>query len=153
MDVLGALAGGIETSFFAPVATPGAIGSYGIGSGTSYAAPEVAGAAALVWAANPLLDAAGVAATIESAASGNGIWTHDLAWGNLNVAAAVERYGEGLAAIIVEPVAAVERAASGTPPELTQPVAPAKPKALAPPKKAKVAPTGRPPKRARPRPG
>ncbi len=80
---------GSRSGFFSPIATPGATGSYGVGSGTSYAAPEVAGAAALVWAANPSLSAAGVAATIEATASSQGRWTPDLAFGNLNVAAAV----------------------------------------------------------------
>jgi subtilisin family serine protease len=91
VDVLGALAGGISPAFFSPVATPGANGAYGLGSGTSYAAPEVAGAAALVWAANPSLDAAGVAQTIEAAASSHGTWTRNLAFGNLDVAAAVQQ--------------------------------------------------------------
>ena len=129
VDVLGALADGVATSFFTPLTTPGVAGAYGVGSGTSYATPEVAGAAALVWAANPLQSATDVAATIESAASGHGVWTQDLAWGNLDVAAAVAR------------------AAAGTPPQLTQPVTQAKPKLLTPPKKAKVAPTGKRPKR------
>ena len=62
VDVLGALAAGIATGFFSPVATPGRDRHLRLGSGTSYAAPEVAGAAALVWAANPSLDAVGVAA-------------------------------------------------------------------------------------------
>ena len=34
-------------------------GIYGYASGTSFASPEVAGAAALVWAANPVLTATG----------------------------------------------------------------------------------------------
>ncbi|HUZ82118.1 MAG TPA: S8 family serine peptidase, partial [Gaiellaceae bacterium] len=104
VDVLGALAAGIPAGFFSPVATPGAAGSYGVGSGTSYAAPEVAGAAALVWAANPSLDAAGVATTIEATASGGGIWTSDLAFGDLNVAAAVARAAGGPAPQIATPV-------------------------------------------------
>jgi thermitase len=91
VDVLGALATGIPPGFLSPVETPGATGTYGFGSGTSYAAPEVAGAAALVWAANPLLDAAGVAAVIEATASNHGRWTRELAFGNLDVAAAVQR--------------------------------------------------------------
>ncbi len=38
------------------VTVPGATaGVYGIGSGISYSAPQVAGAAALVWAADPTL--------------------------------------------------------------------------------------------------
>lgn len=132
VDVVGALSPALNTNFFTPFSAPGLTGSYGIGSGTSYAAPEVAGAAALVWAANPLLSAADVAATIESAASGHGVWTQDLAWGNLDVAAAVAR------------------AAAGTPPQLTLPVTQAKPKLLRPQKRAKVAPAGKRPKRARP---
>jgi subtilisin family serine protease len=91
VDVLGALAPGIPAGLLSPVDTPGATGNYGFGSGTSYAAPEVAGAAALVWAANPSLDAAGVAATIEATASSHGRWTRELAFGNVDVAAAVYR--------------------------------------------------------------
>jgi subtilisin family serine protease len=105
VDVLGALAAGVPAGFFSPVATPGAIGSYGTGSGTSYAAPEVAGAAALVWAANPSLDAAGVAATIEATASLQGSWSPNLAFGNLNVAAAVARATGGPAPLIAMPLA------------------------------------------------
>lgn len=104
VDVLGALAGGIPGGFFSPVATLGATGNYAIGSGTSYASPEVAGAAALVWAANPSLDAAGVAATIEATASSAGNWTSNLAFGNLNVAAAVARAAGGPAPQIAKPV-------------------------------------------------
>ena len=105
VDVLGALAAGIPAGFFSPVATPGAIGSFGTGSGTSYASPEVAGAAALVWAANPSLDAAGVAATIEATASSEGSWTTNLAFGNLNVAAAVARASGGPAPLVAMPLA------------------------------------------------
>lgn len=103
VDVLGALASGIPTGFFTPVATPGANGAYGYGTGTSYAAPEVAGAAALVWAANPGLDPAGVAATIESTAAGQGIWTNDLGFGAINIAAAVQRASGGTAPTLVQP--------------------------------------------------
>jgi subtilisin family serine protease len=80
------------------------MGNYAIGSGTSYASPEVAGTAALVWAANPSLDAAGVAATIEATASSAGNWTSNLAFGNLNVAAAVARASGGPAPQIAKPV-------------------------------------------------
>jgi subtilisin family serine protease len=111
VDVLGALASGIPTGFFTPVSTPGANGTYGYGTGTSYAAPEVAGAAALVWAANPKLGAAGVAATLEATAAGQGIWKKDTAFGAVDIAGAVLR------------------AAGGTPPTVTQPVLTTKPKA------------------------
>jgi subtilisin family serine protease len=104
VDVLGALASGISSAFFTPVATPGTTGTYGYGSGTSYAAPEAAGAAALVWAANPSLDAAGVAATLEATAASQGSWTKDLAFGTINVAAAVERATAGPAPTVSQPV-------------------------------------------------
>jgi subtilisin family serine protease len=128
VDVLGALATGIPSGFFMPVATPGANGTYGYGTGTSYAAPEVAGAAALVWAANPKLDAAGVAATLEATAASRGVWTKELAFGSIDVASAVQR------------------AAGGTPPSVTQPVVTAKPK----PQSAKTRAATKKAKRARP---
>jgi subtilisin family serine protease len=129
VDVLGALASGISSSFFSAVSTPGSNGMYGYGSGTSYAAPEVAGAAALVWAANPKLDAAGVAATLAATAASQGAWTKDLAFGTIDVAAAVQR------------------AAGGTPPTVSQPVSAAKPKSQ---KAAKVRAASKKTKRARP---
>jgi len=69
-----------------PWASPG---SYGWASGTSFAAPEVAGAAALVWAANPRLTARQVANVLEQSALGP-VWTPGLGWGRLDAAAAVE---------------------------------------------------------------
>ena len=54
-----------------PWASPG---SYGWASGTSFAAPEVAGAAALVWAANPRLTAPQVAKVLKQSAVGQA-WT------------------------------------------------------------------------------
>jgi subtilisin family serine protease len=105
VDVLGALAKGVPADFFSPVLMPSALGSYAIGSGTSYAAPEVAGTAALVWAANPSLSAEGVAATIEATASNGGSWTTELAFGNLDVAAAVARATGGPAPVVTKPVA------------------------------------------------
>ena len=104
VDVLGALATGVASGFFTPVATPNANGPYGYGSGTSYAAPETAGAAALVWAANPNLDAAGVAATLEATAAGQGRWTNDLAFGTINVAAAVQHANGVPAPTLLRPV-------------------------------------------------
>jgi subtilisin family serine protease len=127
VDVLGALASGISSTFFTPVATPTSIGTYGYGSGTSYAAPEAAGAAALVWAANPNLDAAGVAATLEATAAGQGTWTNELAFGTIDVAAAVTR------------------AVGGTPPTLVRPAV-AKPKV----ENAKVRTVAKKAKRVRP---
>ena len=64
-------------------------GYYGWASGTSFAAPEVAGVAALVWAANPSLDAQSVAWVLKHSATGSG-WTPQLGWGSLDAAAAVK---------------------------------------------------------------
>ena len=47
-------------------------GLYGYNSGTSFAAPQVAGAAALVWAANPSLSSRQVADILKQTASGGG---------------------------------------------------------------------------------
>jgi subtilisin family serine protease len=104
VNVLGALASGISSTFFTPVATPGANGAYGYGTGTSYASPEAAGAAALVWAANPSLDAAGVAATLEATAASQGTWTNNLAFGTIDVAAAVQRANSGAVPVVSRPV-------------------------------------------------
>jgi hypothetical protein len=80
------------SSRFPRVPLPGSLaGLYGYASGTSFASPEVAGAAALVWAANPLLDAAGVADVLKQSASSHGVWTPELGWGVLDVASAVAR--------------------------------------------------------------
>jgi subtilisin family serine protease len=64
-------------------------GIYGFASGTSFATPEVAGAAALVWAANPGLSARQVATILKRTASGHGAWTPSLGFGVLDAAAAV----------------------------------------------------------------
>jgi len=64
-------------------------GYYGWASGTSFAAPEVAGAAALVWGANPSLTAGQVGQVLKESASGNG-WSPELGWGRLDAAAAVQ---------------------------------------------------------------
>jgi subtilisin family serine protease len=69
-----------------PWASPG---YYGWASGTSFAAPEVAGAAALVWAANPSLNARQVADVLKRSASGDA-WSPELGWGRLDAAAAVQ---------------------------------------------------------------
>lgn len=100
VNVLGALSTDVgSTRLFAPAS----IASYGYGSGTSYAAPEVAGAAALVWAANPLLDAAAVATLISGTTSQAGVWSSDLAFGNLDVAAAVARAQSGALPVLTYP--------------------------------------------------
>ena len=56
--VLGAVSSSAPVSRYPRVALPaGGAGSYGYASGTSFAAPEVAGVAALVWGADPQLTA------------------------------------------------------------------------------------------------
>lgn len=96
--VLGAVASTSPPDRYPRVTLPGsAAGLYGYGSGTSFATPQVAGAAALVWAANPALAAQDVAAIIEESASGAGRWTPDTGFGVLDVAAAVARARGGLA--------------------------------------------------------
>jgi subtilisin family serine protease len=85
--VFGALSG---YSDWSPAPLPGSrAGIYGFSSGTSFATPEVAGAAALVWAANPLLTAGQVATILKETASGAGVWTPSLGYGVIDVAAAV----------------------------------------------------------------
>jgi subtilisin family serine protease len=64
---------------------------YGYGSGTSFATPQVAGAAALVWAADPSLTAQQVARILEQTATGDGAWSPELGWGVIDVGAAVAR--------------------------------------------------------------
>jgi subtilisin family serine protease len=103
VNVLGAVASGATGGLFTLASTPGADGAYGYGSGTSYAAPEVAGAAALVMAANPSLGADGVARALEATASGNGRWAKDVAYGNMNVGAAVQRALAGTVPTLAEP--------------------------------------------------
>ena len=60
-------------------------------SGTSFASPLVAGAAALVWGANPALSAREVVRILYQTASGAGTWTPELGYGVIDVAAAVAR--------------------------------------------------------------
>jgi subtilisin family serine protease len=64
-------------------------GFYGWASGTSFASPEVAGAAALAWAANPKLTAQQVGWVLKQSADGNA-WNRELGWGRLDAAAAVQ---------------------------------------------------------------
>jgi subtilisin family serine protease len=76
-------------------------GLYGYGSGTSFAAPQVAGAAALVWAANPSLTAREVAQILKETASGGGRWTPDLGFGVIDVAAAVAEAQAGHTGVLL----------------------------------------------------
>jgi subtilisin family serine protease len=88
--VFGAVATGSSRDYWPRYALPGSSsGLYGWSSGTSFASPEVAGAAALVWAANPALNAQQVAGILKATASGRGAWTPTLGYGVIDVAAAV----------------------------------------------------------------
>ena len=88
--VLGALSSLSPTTTFPRAKLAGAgPGLYGYGSGTSFAAPEVAGAAALVWAANPALTAPQVIRILEQTASRAGSRAPGVGFGVVNVAAAV----------------------------------------------------------------
>src|SRR5439155_7151873 len=91
-NVFGALSSSSDPYHWPRQSLPGsAAGIYGYGSGTSFSSPEVAGAAALVWAANPHLTATDVAEILEQSASGHGGWNQDTGYGLLDVAAAVAR--------------------------------------------------------------
>ena len=91
-QVFGALSARSSATLWPRTALPGASsGLYGYSSGTSFAAPEVAGAAALVWAAKPQLSALEVASILKATASGRGSWNPELGYGILDVAGAVAR--------------------------------------------------------------
>jgi len=92
-NVFGAISAAASQSSWPRTALPGSsAGLYGYDSGTSFASPEVAGAAALVWAANPSLSATDVAAVLKEAAAGNnGVWNSHTGFGRLDAAAAVAR--------------------------------------------------------------
>ena len=87
--VLGAVSAAAPLGAFQPVTLPDSAGRYGYGTGTSFSAPQVAGAAALVWAANPLLSAHDVATILKESASDSGSWTPELGFGVLDVGASV----------------------------------------------------------------
>jgi subtilisin family serine protease len=89
--VLGATTGVASTSTYPRVKLAGQPGLYAFGSGTSYSAPQVSGAAALVWAANPSLAADDVVQILEQTATGAGTWNSGTGYGVLDVAAAVAR--------------------------------------------------------------
>jgi subtilisin family serine protease len=87
--VFGAIAAGSSRKDWPRQALPGATaGLYGWSSGTSFSTPQVAGAAALVWAANPALTAQQVAGILKATASGRR-WNPRLGYGVIDVAAAV----------------------------------------------------------------
>jgi subtilisin family serine protease len=90
--VFGALAASSSRAWWPRSTLPGSqAGLYGWASGTSFSTPEVAGAAALVWAANPALTAQQVAAILKTTASGGGLWNPRLGYGVIDAAAAVAR--------------------------------------------------------------
>ena len=64
---------------------------YGYLSGTSMAAPQVAGAVALVRTANPKLRRTAVVRLMKETASRSGGWSTELGWGILNAHGAVQR--------------------------------------------------------------
>jgi subtilisin family serine protease len=92
-NVFGAISANASPSFWPATTLPGsAAGLYGYSSGTSFSSPEVAGAAALVWAADPNLSATDVAAVLKETAAGNGgVWSSRTGYGRLDAAAAVAR--------------------------------------------------------------
>jgi subtilisin family serine protease len=91
-DVFGAVSSLSAPAAFPRVELPGSsAGFYGFGSGSSFAAPQVAGAAAIVWGANPSLTAAQVAQILKETAQGGGRWNSQLGYGVIDVAAAVAR--------------------------------------------------------------
>jgi subtilisin family serine protease len=100
-DVFGAVSSLSSPTAYPRVTLPGSVaGLYGYASGTSFSAPEVAGAAALVWATNPRLNAQQVAAVLQATASGHGVWTASLGYGVLDVAAAVAEAPNGASLVL-----------------------------------------------------
>jgi subtilisin family serine protease len=89
-NVFSAVSSFAPTTDYPRVALPGSnAGSYGFASGTSFSTPEVAGVAALVFAANPLLRPAQVADILKETASGHGSWNPATGYGIVDAAAAV----------------------------------------------------------------
>jgi hypothetical protein len=92
MDVFGAVSSYSSPEEYPRAALPGSVaGLYGYSSGTSFASPEVAGAAALVIGANPFLRATDVARILKQTASGRGSWNPETGTGVLDASAAVAR--------------------------------------------------------------
>jgi len=110
-NVFGALSSSADPSAWPRQSLPGsAAGLYGYGSGTSFSSPEVAGAAALVWAANPGLAPVEVAEILKQSASGHGGWNQELGYGNIDVAAAV---ASAQGAIVAVPTVSLGGSRSG----------------------------------------
>ena len=101
-NVFGDVSSSSTPAQYPRAALPGSqAGLYGYASGTSFSAPQVAGAAALVWAANPKLTALQVAQILKATASGNGRWTPDLGFGVIDVAAAVATAQSGQPGVLL----------------------------------------------------
>ena len=101
-NVFGAVSQDSSPAAYPRSPLPGAqSGLYGYASGTSFAAPQVAGAAALVWAANPSLTGPQVAQILKETASGAGRWTPELGFGVIDVAAAVARAQTGAPGVLL----------------------------------------------------
>jgi hypothetical protein len=101
-NVFGAVSQLASPTLYPRSVLPGAqAGLYGYASGTSFAAPQVAGAAALVWAANPSLTAQQVAQILKQSASGHGSWTPELGFGVVDVGAAVAQASAGSPGVLL----------------------------------------------------
>lgn len=101
-NVFGAVSQLSSSQLYPRTELPGAKGGlYGFASGTSFAAPQVAGTAALVWAANPKLTAQQVAQILKQTASGRGTWTPELGFGVVDAAAAVARAQAGVPGVLL----------------------------------------------------
>jgi subtilisin family serine protease len=95
-NVFGAISSYTKARNWPRYTLPGSTqGLYGYSSGTSFAAPQVAGAAALVWAANPALTRDQVAWILKRTASGDGRWSKALGYGVLDVGRAVATAANG----------------------------------------------------------
>ena len=92
LDVFGALSSLSSPDEYPRATLPGSTaGLYGYSSGTSFATPEVVGAAALVMGANPFLRATEVSTILKETASGHGAWNPETGFGVLDAAGAVAR--------------------------------------------------------------
>jgi subtilase family protein len=101
-NVFGAVSSDASPTAYPRSALPGSLdGLYGYASGTSFAAPQVSGAAALVWAANPALTAQQVAQILKQTASGAGHWSPDLGFGVIDVAGAVAYAQAGMPGVLL----------------------------------------------------